>query len=98
MVYCRRNATKEWVVCPKDHPDAIQFTPTRPINAEHVINVMNFLCWYRQDNPTALWGGVRINEVLQSLQVLLHLNQSAFDSLINVALGNFDDIPLLRDQ
>jgi hypothetical protein len=61
----------------------------RKYDPDKLLSLMNFLCWYQQDQPGAYWGGVPIETAMQGLQHVLGLDDEAFELLKQVSLGTY---------
>lgn len=95
IIFCRAT-NGEWEVCKADDPDAVAFRPVANLNVPALLNVLNFLCWYREDDATALWGGVTIPQALESIQTLLSLPDQVFEDLKNIALVEYGKVKTMR--
>ncbi|MGZ4849881.1 MAG: hypothetical protein ACXV2C_00715 [Candidatus Bathyarchaeia archaeon] len=62
------------------------------MKTEDLMNIMNFLCWLEADDPNALWGGVRIGDVMKSLQAMLGMPDKVFADIKSIALGQYDKV------
>lgn len=54
---------------------------------DDLLNLLNFLFWYEQEDPRALWGGVRMGDAMESCRKLLGFTEDHFEILERICLG-----------
>jgi hypothetical protein len=91
VIFCRAT-NGSWEVCNGSDPDAVAFRPVANISVPDLLNVLTFLCWCEDDDATALWGGVRVQQAIESMQTLLSMPDQVFEDLKNIALVQFDKV------
>lgn len=61
---------------------------------DDLINLLSFLFWYEQEDPGAIWGGIKIGDAIESCRKLLGFDEEAFEKIEMISLGEFkDDTP-----
>lgn len=90
MIFCRL-VNGSWEMCKKEDPGARAFRMQHNHDVNDLLNLLNFLFWYEQESPRALWGGVTLADALESCRKLLNFDEDRFETLEKICLGEIKD-------
>jgi len=97
MIFCRL-VNGKWTPCEKEDEGSRGFRQVHQHSVVHLLNLLNFLFWMEREHPSAMWGGVRILDALESCRQLLGFDEEAFEKIERIVLGEITNESLPTTQ